>query len=237
MNRKGFINIVLIILIVMLVGVAGYLILVNKQTQPLSNLSPTFRPTPTNHGEIPDSIIRKSNEFIISQVGKDFFDKYISIDYGSSEFYPPDEFCIENPTSCLDYLQKSHYLMVYSFKIPEKAFVNEFIEFAVDIDGNVIFERDVIGIPQCLANPKECYFPVDEQKAISIAKDAGLEQGIKAWETDFHWYGGDLKTYVWTVSNTLSESLTPGFQASGKSIVIDANSGEVIMISEWQTIE
>jgi hypothetical protein len=74
--------------------------------------------------------------------------------------------------------------MVYSFKMPEKPYVDELIEFAVDTDGNVILERDVMGIP----NPKECDF-IDEAKAIDIAKSAGLEQGIKKWETSFHYFG------------------------------------------------
>ena len=34
--------------------------------------------------------------------------------------------------------------------MPEKPFVDVSIEFAVDTDGNVILEREVMGIPDCI---------------------------------------------------------------------------------------
>jgi hypothetical protein len=183
---------------------------------------------------IPSSIVEKSNQFIISKVGQDFFDKYIGIDYNRSKYYTPDEFVITNPEDCADYLQRPYYLMVYSFKMPEKPFVHELMEFAVDTDGDVILERDVMGIPDGINNPTECIFPIDEAKAIQIAKYAGLEDGITDWETSFHWCAGDLKTYVWTVQNTLSA--TPygqDYSASGKGVTIDANSGEIKRTYVW----
>lgn len=96
------------------------------------------------------------------------------------------------------------------------------------------------GILDCIDNPEKCDFPIDEATAIQIAKNAGLEDGITDWKTSLHWYGGDLKTYVWTVQNTLSEtphSKDQGYSASGKTVVIDANSGEVKEVSQWQAME
>jgi hypothetical protein len=178
---------------------------------------------------IPSSIVEKSNQFIISKVGQDLFDKYIKIDYNRSTYCPPDEYIIEHPEAGAAFLQRPYYLMVYSFKMPEKTFVDGLIEFAVDTDGNVIPEREVMGIP----DPTKCNFPIDEAEAIRIAKNAGLEEGIADWKTSFHWYAEDLKTYVWTVQNTLSTPSGQGYSAGGKGVTIDANSGEVIQNYQW----
>jgi len=154
------------------------------------------------------TMIEKGDELIVSKIGNDYFNNYIkllSIDY-------------QSPNGAI---KKPCYRLIYTFKIPEKQFVNVSIEISIDVDGNIVRER---GIP---SNPNECKFLVDEAKAIEIARDAGLEEGIKEWETDFHWHDG-LKTYVWTVRNTLSvSSVGEPYEESGKTVIIDANSGEV----------
>lgn len=174
---------------------------------------------------IPSSIVEKSNQFIISKVGQDFFNKYIKINYSASRYYLPDEYTIKHPEGAAEFLQRPYYLMVYSFKMPEKPFVNGVIEFCVDTDGNLILEREPYGIP----DPTKCDFPIDEAAAIQIAKNAGLEEGIAAWETSFHCYGS--ARYVWTVQNTLTLSTSP--EQGGNGVVIDANSGEVIENYGW----
>jgi hypothetical protein len=121
-----------------------------------------------NKNDMPSSMVEKSNQFIISEVGQDFFDKHIKIDYSQSKYY----------VESTDIFQGPYYLMVYSFKMPEKPFVNETIEFTVNTDGNVIPEREVIGIP----DPTKCDFSIDEEAAMQIAKNAGVEDGIAAWE-------------------------------------------------------
>jgi hypothetical protein len=192
--------IVCVVIITASIAVAVY-VAVNQNLQAQNNM--------------PSSIVEKSNQFISSKVGQDFFNKYIKIDYDQSKYHPEGA----------AFSQRPYYLMVYSFKMPEKPFVNESIEFAVDTDGNIILEREIMGIP----DPTKCNF-MNETEAIQIAKNAGLEDGIADWVTSFHWYGGDLKTYVWTVQNTLSA--TP----SGKGVVIDANSGEVKQTYQWEAV-
>lgn len=158
------------------------------------------------------------NELIISKIGSDYFNDYIkllSIEYQSSN----------------EVIENQHYLLTYTFKIPEKLFVNESIEIEIDIDGNIVREW---GIPN---NPDECEFPVDEARAIDIARDYGLEEGIKEWESDFHWHDV-LKTYVWTVRNTLSaSSVDEPYEESGIIVIIDANSGEVRGSLNWTSME
>jgi hypothetical protein len=158
------------------------------------------------------------NELIVSKIGDNYFNNYIKL---LTIDYQPPSGIIETP----------YYLLTYTFKIPEKQFVNESIEIGIDIDGNVVREW---GIP---SNPDECEFPVDEAKAIEIARDAGLEEGIKEWESDFYWHDG-FKTYVWSVRNTLSAtSVGEPYEESGRVVIIGANSGEVKESLNWTSME
>lgn len=81
-----------------------------------------------------------------------------------------------------------------------------------------------------MLDPRECVF-IDEAMANSIARQAGLEPGLNEWRTHFHWYGGELNTYVWTVESTL-EADGLGYR-SGWIVVIDANSGAVLQSGRW----
>ncbi|MCX6736981.1 MAG: PepSY domain-containing protein [Candidatus Parcubacteria bacterium] len=211
--NKGISNIsAIIVAVILMSGIGGYMYFKNKNG--FGIISP-----------IPNPIVEKSNQFMISKVGKDFFNKYISLDYSESKYSEADKFCIDNPNSCSTIFQKPYYFMVYLFKITGKPYINESISLNIDTNGNVIDEAD-IAISDCINNPIECEFPIDARQAIEIAKTAGLEQGIKEWETSFHWFAGDLKTFVWTVQNSSSEY-------NGRTVVIDANSGKVYQISGY----
>ncbi len=214
------------VLIIVIISLSGAIItIILKEPFP----SPTLKEEPDEVEEIPDSIIEKSNEFVISRVGVDFFDNYISLDEEKSRYQQEDTFCIENPESCSEYLQSPHYLIFYLLNIPEKPFVNETIEIALFETGEVIKERD-ISIPNCQEEPIKCEFPINREEALSIAQSEGLKEGVKDWDTSFHWYAGDIKNYVWTVSSTLIDGR--GYR-SGEVIVINANTGDIIKVSEW----
>ena len=43
-----------------------------------------------------------------------------------------------------------YYFLTYRLIIPEKPYVNTVIQFSVDSNGNVIKDRDIIGIPDCI---------------------------------------------------------------------------------------
>jgi hypothetical protein len=189
---------------------------------------PSPNPQDTEIKPIPAPVIDKSNQFIIAQVGQEYFTAYISFDSTKSRYYDA-----EQGEHISAFMRNPYYLMVYSLKIPEKPFVNGMIQFTVDINGDVIAEREPDGIPQRLKDPQEGEFPIDEQMAIDIAKDAGLEAGIKDWKTSWYWYAGELKTYVWAVSTTLGES---SGGAGGKVVIIDANTGILLMTSGWSFI-
>ncbi|MBI2832587.1 MAG: hypothetical protein HYX79_10070 [Chloroflexi bacterium] len=189
--------------------------------------SPTIMPTTTPKLEpklpIPDFIIEKSNQYVISKVGSEYFSRYITFNPPKSRYFEAMK-----GSNISAYLRNSHFYMVYTFRIPDKPFVDELISFAVDVNGNVVNEPG--GIPDRLKDPQEGEFPIDEREAIKIAMSEGLQAGIADWKTSFHWYAGDFKTYVWTVQNTLYESR---FSANGRTVVIDANSGTVLGVFSW----
>jgi hypothetical protein len=160
--------------------------------------------------EIPNFIIAIADSFLISKVGPTFFLNYIKYDSSRSEYLSPDK----------------RYRMVYTFRIPEKSWIDETIEFALDSVSSIVLESSTYGIPECVSIPSCCVFGIDSVTAIGIARQAGLEDGIKPWQVTFYWFGGNIKNYVWGISNTISEW-------SGKVVVIDANSGVVIDTLCW----
>jgi len=123
--------------------------------------------------------------------------------------------------------------MVYSFSVSDLPGTDLPVEFFVDVAGNLISEVGIDGLPDCVHDRTECVFAViDQASAISIAEEAGLEPGLEEWTTHFHWYGGEFNTYVWTVENTLTIDKSTG-ESSGRTVLIDANSGTVLHIGGW----
>jgi hypothetical protein len=180
---------------------------------------------------IPDSIISIADDFIISKVGEQFFNSYIKYNSVKSRYSLADSFCIEHPSSCADFLLEPHYYFVYDFKMPEKDFVDEFIEFVTDTTGNMVPSEDVFGIPKCSNNDCWNNFPlIERDEAVTVAQNNRLEEGISDWRVSFHFYGSEFDNYVWEVSNTLYQSSS---ESGGKTLLIDASNGEVIQSSNW----
>lgn len=165
---------------------------------------------------IPQDIFESGNNFIISKTGNDFFNKYITPDFSKS---------VEVP---------SGYFLAYKLSMTEKPFVNGSIRFTVDSSGNVLTEKEISGIPDCILSPENCEFNIDEQQAINIAKENNLEVGIKEWRNSFMW-SSDYNKYVWQILSTLKESIGDfGYRGNGSEIIIDPNSGEVLSKKDWR---
>ena len=164
--------------------------------------------------EISEESIKKSDNFIISKTGKDFFEKNITFN--------------NNKTTKFE----NSYLMVYDFKIPVKEYINEEISFIIDNEGNINKEKDIIGIPDCLTN--NCDFSIDESNAKQIAADNNFEKGIKDWKADFVWNEKHQK-YVWAIQSTSYEGEgSQGYRGGGNIIFIDASSGEILETTGWR---
>jgi hypothetical protein len=118
--------------------------------------------------------------------------------------------------------------------MPDKPYVDAIIKFTVDSVGNVIKNRDIVGIPRCLNFPEECDFNIDEQTARQIAGNMGLKDGVKEWDAGFMW---DFKfnRYVWRILSTLTElGSDENYKATGQEMLIDPNSGEVLALNDWR---
>ena len=200
----------------------------NELTPPIEKVKQKY--------SIPDSIIHKSNMIIISKVGQTFFDSYIKLDSNKSNYYPPDTFCIKHPASCADYLVKPSYLMSYKFSFLNNKDYNTLIEFVVDANGTVVSGLSDFGVPSCPNN--DCwnnFHVITKEKAIEIAKQNGLEVGLKDWVISFHFYSGTLNNYVWDISNTLKidNPIAMQYSASGRTFLINAIDGSVFKILGW----
>jgi len=179
--------------------------------------------------KIPDFIIAKSDSLIISKTGVTIFHKYIKYDSSSSAFVP-NAFCYP----CV------HYNMFYTFKIPEKPWVDEIIGFNLDSTGNLITSNPTChgsrewpeGIPECVLDPSCCIFGIDSAMAVDIAKEAGIREGNAPLSASFGWSGGKVMKYTWNVKNSLSQDPTKG---GGQCFSIDANSGIVLGTGKWES--
>lgn len=178
----------------------------------------------------PPCIVAHADAFIQGRVGALFAERFITFDAARSRYDgPPLEDCRRVPTACTEFPSLPHYALTYALRVPERPFINESVALKVALNGTVLRPDDV-GLPDCRAHRRECAFPIDETRAIRIARGAGLEEGRGPWATSFHWYAGDVRSFVWTVSVTLDER---GSEASGRTAVIDANDGRLIGISRW----
>jgi len=165
---------------------------------------------------VPVEILAKADAYIIKSTGKEFFNKYITADFYRTKVTPP------------------YYEMAYKMFMPEKSYVDAIIKFTVDSLGNVMKNRDIVGIPRCRNFPEECNFNIDEETARLIASKMGLKEGVKEWDAGFLW---DFKQerYVWRILSTLKEfGNEENYKASGQEMVIDPNTGEVLALNDWR---
>ncbi len=164
---------------------------------------------------VPLDVLEKADSFIVSKTGEQFFNNYLTVDFFRSKHTAP------------------YYEMVYRLYIPEKSYVDVLIKFTVDSVGNVVENRDIIGIPNCRFYPQECEFNIDEQTARQIAAENSLGEGIKEWKVGFIW-NAKYDKYVWHILSTLEEMEGEfGYRAKGKEAIIDPSNGEVIALNDW----
>lgn len=122
-----------------------------------------------NSTSIPPEIFSKANEFIISKTGEEFFKKHIT------------------PNPSMTKKLESGYFFVYNFYVKEKPFLSGTIIFTLDSAGSLVSGKEITGIPECIISPADCEFNIDSTDAKAIAKQNGLEQGVKSWEVKFLW--------------------------------------------------
>ena len=167
-------------------------------------------------GTVPLEVLTKADSFIVASTGKEFFEKFITADFARTRHTPP------------------YYEMAYKFYVPEKPYVDAIIKFTVDSVGNVIKNRDIVGVPRCKNFPEQCNFNIDEPTARQIAGEMGLKEGVREWDAGFLW-DFKLRRYVWRILSTLKEfGGEENYKATGQEMVIDPNTGEVLSLNDWR---
>lgn len=157
---------------------------------------------------------------IVARMGAKIVEKYVTP--RSAQNFEPMPSCVEKPETCSEAFRKPYAWVTFRFRIPELPSVDVDITCVVDSDQKV---WELSGAPDCVSHPQECRFPIGEAAARSIASKAGLEPGLGEWRVKFLW-NSSFDSYVWGISNTLHE-------LSGRVVLIDANDGRVLEISEW----
>jgi len=181
-------------------------------------------------GDVPDSVIQKTDEYIKIRVGEKYFNKFIKFDSKHSGFRK--SYRIDSPPSCAEKIKQPHYFITYNiyFSDMEKDFAQ--IDMITDLEGNLIIDCFIDKIPKCPENNCWNYFPVvKKEEAIKIAKDAGLEEGMREWEVYLSYNYYDVQEYTWVVKNILWKNPKGG--AGGKSITINAIDASVVWESGW----
>jgi hypothetical protein len=165
---------------------------------------------------VPLEVLTMADSFIVASTGKEFFNQHIKPDFARTKHTPP------------------YYEMVYKFYMPGKPYVDALIKFTVDSVGNVLMNRDIVGIPKCLNFPEQCEFNIDEQTARQIASDMEFKEGIKEWDSGFMW-DFKLQRYVWRILSTLTEyNYDDNYKATGQEMIIDPNTGDVLALNDWR---
>jgi hypothetical protein len=181
---------------------------------------------------IPSYVVQSADSILRERVGQRYFDKHFTLERESCHYrsyraeslvFSPEEFKGVEP----------YWGVVYRYRVPGKSFIHELVQVSVTLAGRLHPWDNDLAVGDCAHNPLECEFPIDERGASRIARDAGLKQGIKPWETGFTW--NRSHGFIWGVRNTLSVR-ADSCSSEGQVFLIDANTGDLIAEHHWGSI-
>lgn len=202
-----------------------------EQTATLPHPAETAAVSTARHLTVPPGAVLDSAWVILSvYVGSDFARQYLTLDSLQCRDVPAHG---SIPTG---------WSVAYRFRMPGKPWIDGLVTVAVDLAGRAVADDGrvgpaavtagaVDGIGDCAAHPERCAFPIDRDGATKIAKEAGLAEGVGAWEIQFLWNTGHGGRYVWSVRNRLHDE--GPCSRSGESILIDAITGQVVERGAW----
>jgi hypothetical protein len=189
--------------------------------------APACATAPPVRAPLPPEVLAPCESYLGQRLTPDFAGHYVTLDAAASHREPGRPDC----ESCLDFVRRPYYLVVYRFAIPDRPWVRGTFEFVVDERGAFVPERPPTGVPDCAREPVECTFPIDEERAVAAARAAGLPAGPGEWRARFDWAGGKWNTFAWSVRATRVRS---DHGAAGREALVDANTGEVLETVEWE---
>jgi hypothetical protein len=171
-----------------------------------------------SRGPVPEEIVNVAQEYVVARVGKDAFARYFVYDDSASAHIFPRK---EDGDSTQPYR-----IVKYALKIDAVPEYDRRAILKLDDEGKLL--RDPRGVPDCVKDSSECEFNVNEAAARRIAADAGLKPGIREWHAQFLWH--PELGYIWAVESLLDKDSR---RWSGESLLIDANTGEVLERRDW----
>lgn len=161
---------------------------------------------------IPSNIINKSDDYIKSFVGKDYFDKYLILTGNKSS---------QSGTGDIS------YNVLYSYDIPSDYLASpnpKQVSVSLDKDGNII---------EYLGPKKPHTFSITKEHTIEIAKQNGLKEPFIA-EIDRVLASNSIDGYVWVVTGALDKTTCKDIGGAQecliKGIYVDVDDGSVMGI-------
>jgi hypothetical protein len=171
-----------------------------------------------SRGPVPEAILKLAQQHVVARVGEDAFERYFTYDDSASAHVFPRQ---KDSDSTQPY-----YVVMYALKIDAVPEYDRRAIIRLDENGHLLQEPH--GVPDCVKDPSECEFKINETEARRIAAAAGLKPGIRDWHAQFLWHP-DLG-YIWAVESLLDKDSR---RWVGESLLIDANTGEVLDRKKW----
>ncbi|HET9253112.1 MAG TPA: hypothetical protein VFP58_13445 [Candidatus Eisenbacteria bacterium] len=174
-------------------------------------------------------MVHRADSILVGLVGREHFERHLTLEH--CHWHDPT--ASHWRATGLYFEAVPYWGIVYRFRVPGKPFIDQIVQVNLTPGGRLHPLHDRLDIAACAENPRECEFPFDEAAAVHIARNGGLEEGLKPWRTGFTYnpeYG-----FIWTVANTLVVK-EDGCSSEGRTYLIDANSGEIVARHMWTSI-
>lgn len=134
-----------------------------------------------------------------------------------------------------------HVLVFYNFSYKESivnaSFHKGYLVYSILIEldsglglaNNLDAEFDNFAfIPQYVKDQRPCDF-ISMDKALEIAKDDGIKNGIEPPSAELDYSSGDVKGYFWFVNSPLTKETHDGrLHGEADTVIIDAVSGKIL---------
>jgi len=185
-------------------------------------------------------IVDRSARIIVAHVGEEFFAKYLY--FRSIQLYDTRggiherAYYLGKPGARDDgsprhtYDAKPEVWYSVWWEIQPRSGGRAAIKVDMDTDGRLLGDPGKLQLPDCVGNPSACEFSITAKRAAEIAESADVPTG-KSHVMNFCW-SEDFGRYVWVVRHTPNEARA-GEQEHDRLVLIDANSGDTLMVAEW----
>ena len=173
--------------------------------------------------------VERADAYLLGRVSEEFFERYVTFLPEKSDFFPPNNDCPETANECGSWMMRPYSVVRYLFAIPNLDITKGIGLQIGEEETPPIFLSQSHGtwnVPNCLDDPQECEFSVDESQAVALAIKAGLPSSLYPLEAEFQW-STKYDSYVWSVFSH-QKKREEGGSAYSDVYVIDANSGEVL---------